>query len=517
MYRNVFWDSKNRQIILSTWNKNGDRIRIATSFKPYIYVESASGEAESIFGNRLTKKEFDTPYDRSQYIKNSGIKRIYENFDITQQFLLDLFWQKVGDDDFAKNDLRIIFFDIEVDPLPDGEFPKPEDVKAEINIITCWDSLDKKYHVFSKNRYTGNNLPDDAEYDYVPSERGLLLHFLDYWKSNNYPDIVAGWNSNGFDFPYTFNRIIKVLGEEAYNSLSPHDMVDTRIVKDKMFRDVIKYDIKGVTLLDWMDVYVKFKVTKQESMKLDFIANKELGTGKVDYKGMTIYEFMEKEWNRFVEYNIQDVRLLVLLEKKLQYFRILRTVSNLACLNYDKGLMTIPVTNGAIAVRARGRGQKLNTFIRDIDTSIEKGGGFVSSVPGFHTDIMTVDASSLYPSIIRSNNLSPETKVGMVYSESQADVFSGEDDDPLLLKLVNGRQYRLTRKKLKELIKAKDLVYSANGCLTRQNVEGLFPQFMREIYTQRKADKKQMEVIKKENKGLEAELEELKKKLKEMS
>lgn len=207
----------------------------------------------------------------------------------------------------------------------------------------------------------------------------------------------------------------------------------------------------------------------------------------------------------------------MLLEKKLQYFRILRTVSNLACLNYDKGLMTIPVTNGAIAVRARGRGQKLNTFIRDIDTSIEKGGGFVSSVPGFHTDIMTVDASSLYPSIIRSNNLSPETKVGMVYSESQADVFSGEDDDPLLLKLVNGRQYRLTRKKLKELIKAKDLVYSANGCLTRQNVEGLFPQFMREIYTQRKADKKQMEVIKEENKELEAELEELKKKLKEMS
>lgn len=168
----------------------------------------------------------------------------------------------MGDGDFAKNDLRIIFFDIEVDPLPDGEFPKPEDAKAEINIITCWDSLDKKYHVFSKNRYTGNNLPDDAEYDYVPSERGLLLHFLDYWKSNNYPDIVAGWNSNGFDFPYTFNRIIKVLGEEAYNSLSPHDMVDTRIVKDKMFRDVIKYDIKGVTLLDWMDVYVKFKVTK---------------------------------------------------------------------------------------------------------------------------------------------------------------------------------------------------------------------------------------------------------------
>lgn len=510
MYRNVFWDQKSRRIVLSTWDKQGNRVRLKTNFRPYLYVESPNGEALSIMNQRLTRKEFDTPYERSEFIKKSGIKRLYENFDVSQQFLLDIFWNHVGKPDFSKYDLRTIFFDIEVDPLPGGEFPKPEDAKAEINIITCWDSLDKKYHVFSKNRYTGDNMPDDAVYDYSPSERGLLLRFLDYWKSNDYPDIVAGWNSNGFDFPYTFNRIIKVIGEEAYNSLSPHDMVSSRIVKDKLFRDVIRYDIKGVTLLDWMDVYVKFKQQKQESMKLDFIANKELGVGKVDYNGMSIYEFMEKEWNRFVEYNIQDVRLLVQLEDKLQYFNILRMVSNLACLNYDKGLMTIPVTNGAIAVRARGRERKLNTFIREIDTSVKKPGGYVSSTPGMHKCVVTVDCGSMYPNIIISNNISPETKVGMCYFENDAPVYGGEDDDTLILRLVNGRQYRITRDKLKQMMKAKNLVMSANGCLLKQDNEGLFPQFMREIYTQRQDDRAKIKKLVKENQQLEKEIEELK-------
>lgn len=513
MYRNVFWDSETKQIVLSTWNKDGKRIRVHTNFKPYIYIESPSGEALSIYEKRITKKEFNTPYDRTKFIKESGIKHIYENFDASQQFLLDTFWKYSDKTEFAKYTLRTIFLDIEVDPLPENEFPKPEEAKSEINIITCYDYLDNKYYIFSKNKYFGDNLPSNSEFRYSPTERAMLWDFLKYWQSNDYPDLVAGWNSNGFDFPYIFNRIIKVLGEEAYNSLSPHNKVDSRIVKDKMMRDVIRYDIKGVTLLDWMDVYVKFKVTKQESMKLDFIANKELGVGKVDYEGMTINEFMEKEWDRFVEYNVQDVKLLVDLEKKLQYFKILRMVSNLACLNYDKGLMTIPVTNGAIAVRARRRERKLNTFIRVIDESVVKAGGYVSSVPGFHKAVVTFDANSLYPNLIISNNISPETKIGMAYFENGVKVYGNNPKDVVQLVLANGRQYKIYREKLDELIKEKDLIMSANGCLLSQKKEGLFPQFMREIYEQRVEDKKNIKRINKENEALETELEELKKEL----
>lgn len=506
MYRNCFWDSEKRQIVLSTWNKDGKRVRIHTNFRPYIYVESPNGEALSIYESKVTRKEFDTPYDRTQFIKTSGIKRVYENFDVAQQFLLDTFWSHVDRPDFAKRDLRTIFFDIEVDPLPDQEFPKPEDAKAEINIITAWDSLEKKYYVFSKNKYNGEGLGDDVVFKYAPTERALLLDFINYWQSNDYPDIVAGWNSNGFDFPYTFNRITKVLGIEAFNSLSPHDKVSTRTVKDKLMRDVIKYDIAGVVLLDWMDVYVKFKVTKQESMKLDFIANKELGVGKVDYQGMTIYEFMEKEWDRFVEYNVQDVRLLVELEKKLQYFKVLRMISNVACLNYDKGLMTIPVTNGAIAINARRRNRKLNTFIRTIDESVEKPGGYVSSVPGFHKCVVTFDANSLYPNIVISNNISPETKIGMCYFNDGAKIYGDNLNDTLRLKLANGREYKLTRKQLNALIKEKDLIMSGNGCLFSQKTEGLLPQFMREIYQKRKEDKKEMSKLRQQKNEVEAEI-----------
>lgn len=516
MYRNVYWDNESKQIAIATWNKNGERCRVNVKFRPYIYIESPAGDAVSIFGKKLIKKDFATPYERTKFIKESGIKHIYENFDAPQQFLLDVFWKQCDTDEFAKYDLRTIFFDIEVDPLPGGEFPNADAAKAEINIITCYDSLDKKYHVFSKNKYFGKNLPENCDFNYSPTEATMLREFIAYWKSNDYPDIVAGWNSNGFDFPYTFNRIIKVLGHEEYLSLSPTNRIETRVVQDKMFRDVVRYDIKGVTLLDWMDVYTKFKVTKQESMKLDFIANKELGVGKVDYKGMTIYEFMEKEWDRFVEYNVQDVKLLVDLENKLKYFKILRMVANLACLNYDKGLMTIPVTNGAIAIRARRKNQKLNTFIRDIDLSVEKAGGYVSSVPGFHKAVVTFDANSLYPNLIISNNISPETKIGMAYFDKGVSVYGTNPDDNVRLLLTNGRQYQMSRAKLNEIIKTKDYIMSANGCILSQEFEGLFPEFMREIYEKRVEDKAKMSSIKKENIKLEEELETLQNRLKEL-
>lgn len=513
MYRNAFWDGQHKSIQIRTWDKEGNRVSFTVPFKPYLYIESPTGKAKSIFGTRLEKKEFNTLFDRGQFVKTCGIKRFFGNMDCVQQFLIDTFWDKVNSPDFSKNPLRIIFYDIEVDPLPDNQFPVPDLAKAEINIITAWDSLAKKYYIFSKYPYNGNDLIKDSVFIHCENEKTLLLKFIEFWKALDYPDIASGWNSNGFDFPYIRNRIIKVLGDSAFLSLSPYSAIKEYTTVDKMLREITKYEVGGVSNLDYLDVYAKFKVTKQESYKLDFIAESELGYGKVDYDGMTIYEFMSKHWDRFVEYNVRDVELLVKLEEKLRYYQILRIVSNLACVNYDKGLTTIPITNGALAIRAKQRGEVLHTFVRETSHT-PKPGGFVSSTPGFHRDIVTVDATSLYPSIIMSNNVSPETKMGLVKWEEDVDMYKGFPEDKLELVLTSGQKYKLTREKLQYLIKQKDLILSANGSLFSQSKEGIFPEFIRDIFSKRVEVKKEIKRLNRENEKIENKIKKLQKQLK---
>ena len=512
MYRHAWWDGQKRLIQLRTWDQEGNRISYPVSFKPYLYIESPKGIACSIFGTALERRDFNTPYDRMQFTKTYGTNRFFGNLDVTQQFLIDSYHDKVNTPEFSAQPLRIIFYDIEVDPLPDNQFPVPELAKAEINIITAWDSLVNKYYIFSKYPYNGNNLIENSVFVYCENERNLLMKFIKFWQALDYPDIVSGWNSNGFDFPYIRNRILKVLGDSAFLSLSPYGIIRDYLAVDKMQRELTRYDIAGVNNLDYLDVYAKFKITKQESYKLDFIAESELGYGKVDYEGMTIYEFMSKYWDRFVEYNVRDVELLVKLEEKLRYYQILRIVSNMACTNYDKGLTTIPITNGALAIRAKQRGEVLHTFVREVSDDA-KPGGFVFSNPGFHRDIVTVDATSLYPSIIMSNNISPETKVGIVRWEDNVDMYKGEKEDKLTIELANGQQYKLTRDKLEYLIKEKDLILSANGCLFSQIKEGIFPEFIRDVFSKRVDVKGQIKKLNKENEKIENKIKKLKKRL----
>lgn len=510
MYRNCHWDSKNKCIKLATWDGEGNRVRVDVPFKPYLYVDSPKGKYTSIFEQKIDKREFNTPYDRTQFIKRYGSNRFYDNFDVNQQFLLDAFWKHIDDKDFDKYPLRTLMLDIEVDPLPGDEFPNPSESKAEINIITIYDTLDETYYIFSKYDYTGDNLIEGSKFLKCKDEKHLLERFLRFWQSKDYPDIVTGWNLNGFDMPYIAGRIVKVLGEEAYFSLSPYNTIRIREnVMNKINQIVNKYDIAGVSVLDFIDVYAKYKVEKQERWKLDFIAELELGYGKVDYEGMSIGEFMRKDWNRFVEYNVQDVKLLVDLEEKLRYFKILRGICNMACANYEKCLFTVPITNGCVAARARQRNRVLHTFIRTPDKDIEKTGGYVSSNAGIFTDIVSVDATSLYPHQIITNNISPETEIGICLFK-QADTFYDLlDDHEITLRLTNGLEKKMKKKDVMAVIKKHDLIITSSGSIFSQAKEGILPQFMREVFTNRKAAKDKMKALKAENKELKEEIKNL--------
>lgn len=484
MYRNAWWSNKEKCVCLRTWNEQGERVTEKVPFSPYLYIESPRGKYESIFGGTLVRKDFKAPFDRTLFIRNYGSKRIYENFDTPHQFLLDKYWKYVHTPDFDKNPLRILFYDIEVDPLPDGEFPTPEEAKAEINLITFYDSLKKRYFIFSKKPYSGNNLGDDTDYIECDSEAELLQKMIEFWQSDDYPDIVSAWNSNNFDFPYIRNRIIKVLGEEEFLKFSPYGVIKEVPSVDKMQHEYMKYDVAGITNIDFIDVYIRFKQVRQESYKLDFIAHQELGIGKVDYD-YNIQDFMVREWNKFVEYNKRDVELLVLLEEKLNYFKILQSFAYGSCINFEKAIHTIPVVNGALAVTLRPTGKKLHSFKMNEEGS-KLTGGYVHAIAGLFQDIVTFDATSLYPSIIITNNISPETKVATcVPSRVGCSFYEGQPEDEFVLKLTNGKDYKVTRKKLNNFLKKQNLVLCPNGVIFSMDVQGVLPQWVESVYNKR--------------------------------
>ena len=515
MYRHCSWSQTEKCIKLRTWNKDGKRLTVNVPFKPYLYVDSPKGEYTSIFNKPVEKVEFSTPAQRTKFTKTYGAKRYYENFSVDHQFLLDYFWDKYDKPDFDQFPLRILFFDIEVDETDDGSFPEAivyrdyartqidleRSAPSEINIITVYDTTVQKYYIFSKNPYTGNDLGDNVEYINCTTERGVLHAFIEFWKKDDYPDIVTAWNLNRFDMPYIVNRIRKVFGEDKLLELSPYENYYESESEDKFGRPYTKFSFGGVQIIDHIDVYAKYKITKQESYKLDFIAQQELGVGKVDYQGeANIYEFMRKHWNTFVEYNVRDVELLVKLEEKTRYFQILRMVSYMGCCNFEKGMMTIPGTNGAVAVRCRRMNKMLHWDDREVDPNEKKPGGYVSLRPGFARDCVTFDAGSLYPNNAISLNISPETKVGMAYFKSGG-VYEGDDNDSLKFVFTKDNlKYDLTRAQFKRFIKEMNYCMAPNGCVFKQNTPGVFAQYMAEVFAQRSAIRKE---IKEHNKELE--------------
>ena len=212
MYRFAYWDGRDKNIKLFTWNKDGDRIMVDRPYSPYLYIEDSNGKYTSIFGTPLSKKIFKNSWERSEFIKDSKITRLFENFKPAQQFLMDEYGGMQDSEDFSKNPLKICFFDIETEPLPYNEFPAPEEARAPISLITIHDSLTNEYTTLGTKEFIGE-LPNDLKVFYIhcEDEYELLESFLRYIEKDH-PDILSAWNSNFFDMPYLVNRITKVLG-----------------------------------------------------------------------------------------------------------------------------------------------------------------------------------------------------------------------------------------------------------------------------------------------------------------
>ena len=484
MYRNVCYNPRDESVTLLTWDKSGERVAMDVSFNPYLYVEtSLKSDAKSIFETPLRKRVFKDTRNRNTFIKECGTTRVFENLRPEQQFLIDMYWEKNGDLSFAENPLRIQYVDIEV-YCPDA-FPVPDQANEPINVITVYDSLTKTFYTWGTKRLA--NKIKNCDYVYCETEQQLLECYINYVNRSS-PDIISGWNSEGFDMPYIINRTARILGEEAIKRLSPVGNVYSRLVKGAFGREQQRWYVSGVSCIDYLDVYKKFSIGLRESYKLDAIAELELGERKIDYGNTNLSALADDDWQTFVEYNIQDVNLLVAMEDKLRYLELLRMLAYTGLTTFENAMGTLGVITGATVIKARSMKLVVPTFIKDSSLNTKYEGAYVGEPQrGFQRDIISFDANSLYPNTMISLNLSPETKVGKI---------TEKDDEYVYITHVTGKSFKLTHDKFLEFIKKEDIAISRAKIMFSQKKKGIMPEIVDGIYQQRVEVKKKLKQIK---------------------
>ena len=497
MYRNAYYSPKEGTIFLRTWSEEGTRIDTEIPFTPFLYTEKENAtDAISIFKTPLKKHYFKNSFERNKFVNESTTKRLFGNFPVEQQFLIENYKNKIHEKDFSKFPLKIYFLDIEVH-CPDF-FPEPKDAKAPVNLITIYDSLKNHTYTWGLNvDYTPKQ--KNITYFKCRSEEDLFVSFVDHWKADP-PDIVSGWNSERFDMPYIINRATNIISRDFINQLSPVRNLHFREFRDRFGQMAGKWTISGVSSLDYMELYKVYSFGDRESYSLNYIAEYELKEGKLAYNATNLANLANENWDQFVEYNIQDVDLLRKLENKLNFLRVVRILSYKGCTNFEAALGKIGILSGAIAIQAYNEGQIIPTFKNENDTESLEGGYVREPERGLKESIVSFDVNSLYPNTIITLNISPETKLGKIVTGDW------KKDKEVEIKLVNGKASRIETDKFKQFIKEEKISISKAGVLYTQKFKGILPTLINRVYGERVESKNAMNKAKKTLSKIEKEL-----------
>lgn len=477
MYRNIYYDYKKSVIHLWTWNEYGERVKVENSFEPFIYLEDKKKhDATSIFNTKLKKMSFPNNFRRRSFVKDSPNKRIFFNLNTEQQYLITTFKDLATKDEFTANPLRVYFLDIETYKSNELDaFSTAEEAKDMINVITIYDSLLQKYYTWGLKPYS--TLDEDVTYVKCSNEKDLLSTFLKFWRKNT-PDIVSGWNFHGYDLPYIMNRLTILFDEEKNYKMSPIDRVEYRenVSVNKLGQKKNQWILHGVSCLDYMDVYKTFSLGERESYSLGFIGEYELGESKLAYNTTSLSKLADHDWTTFVDYNIQDVRLLVKLDDKLKFMDLIRNLSYKGFIPFEKSMGKVSMITGAVAHQALLQNLIIPTFTYENIKQQFEGGYVLQPKPNLYEDVVTYDANSLYPNTIITLNISPETKIGKVIEMKE---------DKFTLSLVNGNTISLTREQFLNFIRDEKISITKANVLYTQKFKGVVPTLIDKIYAQR--------------------------------
>lgn len=499
MYTNIYVNR--REETAHVWDdETGLKNYALESFK-YAYKRQVGGPFKSIYGDELKKV---TNY-------NDSDPDLFESdIPIETKILLDLY---PNSDEVSKGH-KLGVIDIEVST--EGGFPNMEFADKKITAISLFDAITKTCHVFilDEDKKVDNNetevdpwlpigwkITSEEEKQKVKivtrsfdDEDNLLIAFMDKWQECGFT-IISGWNCDFFDLPYLYLRLKNCLGAKAAKCLSPIGACYLNGFSKKL-------TIGGISVLDYILLYKKFSGKMEPTYALGPIGQKVVGIGKVQYHG-NLDDLYKSDIKKFLEYNITDVKIVVALDRKLKFIDLARNICHVGHVPYDNFHMSSRYLDGASLMYLRRNGgliapNKPSQGREEYEERIEEGdegftGAFVKEpVPGRYSWIFDLDLTSMYPNIIISLNISPETKVGKIEGEYSVEKrLKGE--------ITNYRlgQTDYTPAEFDELIEKSNYSLSSNGVLYRRDKVGLVPTLLKVWFQQRKDMRKKAAEFKK--------------------
>ncbi len=464
MYQNIYYDRRLNKMHI--WD---DKFGHQTfRYKKYAYQKDKSGTYISLYGDKLKRI---TKWDNEQ----EGLFESDVNPEI--RVLVDNY----TDSDELSVGHRTMIFDIEVE-ITEG-FP---DIKKADNVITAIgfnDPTTDEYFCYvldSKDKYRGDQKNKNEIVKCFSDEYDLLnAFFMKYLKIK--PTILTGWNVEFFDIPYLFNRACRIVGQNIAELLSP-----IRVVQWSDFGNG-KYKIAGVNVLDYLQLYRKFTFSERSSYRLDDIGKFEVGEKKVPYEG-TLNDLYENDLEKFIDYNIQDVKLIKKLDEKLDFIEIARGIAHLGHIPYESVFMSSRYLEGAILVYLKKQGIIAPNKPRRVEKkSDDKFVGAYVQEPqkGKHNWVFDLDITSMYPSCIMSLNISPETKLGKLEGWNPEEFL--KKDHKKTYSVTNKKELlgRFTESELRNYLETREIGVATNGVMYRTDKDGLLPALLRKWFDDR--------------------------------
>ena len=530
---------RDQDIIRVVERRDGKRHFTEYPAKYTFYYKDPRGKYKSVYGDPLSRVVCKNTKDfRKEVAINKG-KELFES-DINPIF--QCLSENYLNQDAPK--LNIAFWDIETDFDPERGFAPVEDPFMPITAITvCLQWLDsalitlavppkglpmEQAEAMCKERWGDQVIlfPNDGE-----GEKQMLLTFLDLIED---ADVQSGWNSEGYDVPYTVNRIQRVLSKDDTRRFCLWGQLPKKREYEKFGKMSETYDFVGRVHLDSLELYRKYTYEERHTYRLDAIGELEVGENKTVYEG-TLDQLYNNDFETFIEYNRQDVALLDKLDKKLRFIDLSNELAHANTVLLQTTMGAVAVTEQAIINEAHHRGLQVPNRPKRDDENTQAAGAYVAfPKKGLHKWIASMDLNSLYPSVIRALNMAPETIVGQIRpeisdsrvhedmtlkkksfagswegrfgTEEYEAVMEQRRDVVLTVDWEDGRSDVLSGAEIYKLIFDSHMPWmlSANGTIFTTEFEGVIPGILKRWYAERKDLQKQLKKAKEAGNAIEA-------------
>jgi DNA polymerase elongation subunit (family B) len=482
MYQSIFFDKNEKQYYVRDDRWEGFK---TFQYWPTYYKADPDGELETLEGTRVSPVKKIQDWNDTSYFE--------KDVDKITRLLVDSYYEL---DDTPKFH-NVVYLDIECEILGALTEDSIKQALAKITALALYDNNSKKYYCLVLDETKTMKEAHDDTKEVIPyaTEKELLSGFLDKWYQLD-PTIVTGWNSGFFDIPYLYYRITKVLGETVSQTMSPIG----KIHFTPQFSDQ-PVNLGGIAHLDYMLLFKKFVMKQEPSYRLGDIGTKYVNLGKIEYNG-SLDNLFKEDINKFIDYNVRDVEIIVELEKKMKFIELTVTICHLCHTDYEQIYFSTMLNEGAILTYLKRKGivspNKPTTYNPELRTLEEEyaGGYLKDPIPGLYEWVIDLDFTSLYPSIIRSLNMGIETLVGRVVNKSKFDnqwslkelKLMSPESIVYIEKVKKNR--KLSRAEIKvgdliKLIETNDLIISAPGVIFRKDKSSVVCEILSDWFAKR--------------------------------